>query len=446
MSPVWGFFDRSIHQYVEPVDTLGALLAPVRPRPPAPAPTATTATVDGTGGVVRPGWEVREFDVVATGGVPAGDDRALWTFLHARLRPPTVAAAADLVPVTHALGDAFAALARHLPPRPDAVLRNAAAALRDREMRHMRMAFVPAHFNLTGWTAAADAAGAEPKPFPAGFLRRDGPVARSVPQTFAWLCAFASDAYDPIPLLPHVAAAAFAPLSVGGLVVPDIRDADADPAAVWGRITEPPPRPAEEERTGVSYLGPPAADAAVPAEVAGFRLAHLRGVATASDAATDADNAADDRPPVPGLIVYAHAPDAGDAGEAGLLPSGRHNLPRDASVVLRLLGVAASAEAARRHPWYAGTQARIDAIFAAAEPEGGADRMIPDDAAQQAAALALGFNLTHAFGSLDPKWENRRSVRPQRRVPFTRRTGRRGRRPRVHRFAHAGLCPVHGGP
>jgi hypothetical protein len=48
--------------------------------------------------------------------------------------------------------------------------------------------------------------------------------------------------------------------------------------------------------------------------------------------------------------------------------------------------------------------------------------MIPDDAAQQAAALALGFNLTHSFGSLDSKWENRRSVRLPRHVHQNGRT------------------------
>jgi hypothetical protein len=48
--------------------------------------------------------------------------------------------------------------------------------------------------------------------------------------------------------------------------------------------------------------------------------------------------------------------------------------------------------------------------------------MIPDEAAQQEAALALGFNLTHSLGSLDPKWENRRSVRPSRPVHQNGRT------------------------
>jgi hypothetical protein len=97
---------------------------------------------------------------------------------------------------------------------------------------------------------------------------------------------------------------------------------------LWVRITEPPPPGSKEERTNVSYLSRPAADAALPATSAGFRLAHFRVVATATatattndaDADADADTAAsaDDQPPVPGLIVYAHAPDACDAGEAGL--------------------------------------------------------------------------------------------------------------------------------
>jgi hypothetical protein len=389
-TPVWDIYQIEMYgQNDTPFNMLTPLLAPVVARSPPvtePAddhlttlvPTRTPPTV-----AVCPGWQVWEFDPVAECGVPAGDGRALWTFLHARLRLPTPEAAADLVPVTHAFGDAaaFAVLARYLPARPDAVFRSAARAAWTNGAA--AAGFVPAHFTVAGWSAEVD-------PFPVGFLPRDGSVARSVPQTFAWLGAHADAGYDPVPLLPHASPAAFEPLAVGRMVPPDT-------GALRGRIDRRPECFAE----GSVVLAPeaPYADTAAPVAIEGFRLARLGGAAGG-----------------PGLIVYAHAPE--HAGDAGLLPAGRHNLPRDASVVLRLLGVVVTANdadagaAARRHAWYAGMQAHIDAIFAAAEPTDGTERIVPDGAAQQAAALALGFNLTHSFGSVDPKRDYRRSVRP----------------------------------